>query len=281
MQALVRSIPLVVWCGLLAVVLTVGTGAVWTALLVGNLATSPTLPWAAGVMALLLWLLWQYLDGHGGPRTTSAARHRCLRARPLPHAVFVGAVGAGLLGLVALTGFWIVLVRLVSVPPHALPDYTRYPPLTIALALAMAALVGGGEEAGFRGYFQGILERTVGGPAAILLTALVMALAHALTQGFVWPIVLFYLCVDTMLGLSAFLTQSILPGLVVHSLGLFLFFTLIWPQDATRRLVSAGGADAWFWLHVVQALLGAVLAGLAFRRLARVTAGAVPVAHTV
>src|SRR5205085_5200428 len=112
---------------------------------------------------------------------------RSLRARPLPGPVFAWAVGAGLLAIVALAGIWIVVVRLVPVPPHALPDYSKYPVLTIVLLLAMAALVGAvAEEAGFRGYFQGVLERAVGGPAAIMIAALVMAPEHALTQGFVW-----------------------------------------------------------------------------------------------
>jgi membrane protease YdiL (CAAX protease family) len=255
-----------------ALALALGAGGIWTALLASNLRTSPTVPWSVGVMALLLWLLWQYLSGQWGPSRTAAARRRYLRARALPGPVFAWAVGAGLLAIVALAGFWIVLVRLVRVPPHALPDYTRYPLLTVALLLAMAALVGAvAEEAGFRGYFQGALERVVGGPAAIGIAALVIAPGHALTQGFVWPILLFYLCVDVMLGLTAYLTQSILPGLVVHSVGLLTFFTLVWPRDATRRLVQDGGADAWFWLHIAQALLFTTLALLAFRALARRT----------
>jgi membrane protease YdiL (CAAX protease family) len=224
-------------------------------------------------MALLLWLLWTYLGGRWPPRRTAAARRRGLRARPLPGPVFAWAVGAGLLAIVALAGFWIVLVRLVLVPRHALPDYSRYPPLTVALALAMAALSGAvAEEAGFRGYCQGALEGAVGGPAAIGIVAVVMAPEHALTQGFVWPILLFYLCVDGLLGLSAYLTQSILPGLVVHGVGLLTFFAVIWPGDAARRLIRDGGADAWFWLHVAQALIGTALALWAFRRLAGISA---------
>src|SRR5438270_11521589 len=104
-----------------------------------------------------------------------------------------------------------------------------------------------------------------------MIAAMVMAPEHALTQGFVWPILLFYLCVDMMLGVAAYLTQSIVPGLAVHSIGLLTFFTLVWPYDTHRRLVWESGADAWFWLHVAQALIFTALALLAFRRLAGVT----------
>ena len=49
-------IPAVVWSGLLAFGLTVLAGGVWTVLLISNVATSPAIPWAVVVMALLLWL---------------------------------------------------------------------------------------------------------------------------------------------------------------------------------------------------------------------------------
>jgi hypothetical protein len=86
----------------------------------------------------------------------------------------------------------------------------------------------------------------------------------------VWPTLLFYFFVDVMFGVTAYLTKSILPGIAVHTIGLLTFFTLVWPHDAARRLVSEGGADTWFWLHVVQVLIFTPLAILAFRRLAQV-----------
>jgi hypothetical protein len=73
----------VVWSGALAFVLTVVAGGVWTVLLISNVATSPAIPWAVVVMALLLWLMWQYLGGKWGPRSTSEARRRYLRAKPV------------------------------------------------------------------------------------------------------------------------------------------------------------------------------------------------------
>ncbi|HMA33863.1 MAG TPA: type II CAAX endopeptidase family protein [Chloroflexia bacterium] len=265
-------LPAVVWSGLLAFGLTVVAGGIWTVLLVANLTTSPALPWAPGVMALLLWGMWQYLGGHGGPPGTAAARRRYLRATPVSRPVFAWAVLAGGLAIVALAGYWIVLVQLVPIPGHVLPDYSRYPLLTVVLVLGMSALVSAlAEEAGFRGYFQGVLERTGRGPAAIVLAALLIAPAHALTQGFGWPTMLWYFAVDVMFGVLAYLTQSILPGSVVHILGLLTFFTLVWPADPQRGRVWETGADSWFWLYAAQALLGTVLALLAFRRLAWVT----------
>jgi hypothetical protein len=134
----------------------------------------------------------------------------------------------------------------------------------------MSSLVNGVvEEAAFRGYLQGVLEGSVGGIAAILITALVMSPEHALTQGFAWPILVFYAAVDVMLGATAYLTQSILPGIVTHTIGIFVFFTLVWPGDVVRQIVGHGDGNLWFWLHSAQVLVFAALAILAFIQLAR------------
>jgi membrane protease YdiL (CAAX protease family) len=159
-------------------------------------------------------------------------------------------------------------VQLVNFVPRALPDFSKYPLFTVATVIAMACLVSSlPEEAAFRGYFQGCLERKVSGPAAIIVTALVMAPAHCLTQGFVWPVIVFYLLVDSMLGAIAYLTNSILAGIAVHFVGLLLFFTAIWPHDTSRRPVSAGGTDLWFWIHLAQFIVFGLVALVAFRRL--------------
>lgn len=272
LHTLFGRIPAVVWSGAMAFILAISAGGVWTVLLISNIATSPAVPWAVAVMAFLLWMMWQYLGGRWWPRSTSQTRRRYLRARPLPGRVFAWALVAGLLAIVALVGYWIVMFQLVKIPARLLQNFSGYSLLTVILVLVMAALVSSlTEEAGFRGYFQGILEQKVSGPIAIVITALLISPGHGLTQGFLWPIVLWYFFVDVMLGAIAYLTKSILPGAVVHSVGLLIFFTLVWPYDAQRRLVWETGANTGFWLSAAQAIIFTVLALLAFIRLAQVT----------
>lgn len=271
MHFLSSRVPAVIWSGMLAFVLTVGAGGVWTVLLISNLAISPAIPWAVFVMALLLWLMWRYLGGKWRPESTSEARRRYLRARLLPGSVFAWAVGAGVLSIIALVAYWIVLVQLVKIPTRVLPNFSSYPLLTAALVLVMASLVSSlAEEAGFRGYFQGILEHRVSVPLAIGIAALLISPAHGLTQGFVWPLLLWYFFADVMFGAMVYFTQSILPGIIVHSLGLLIFFTLVWPFDVQRRLVWQTGANIGFWLAVAQAIVFSLLAMLAFKQLAKV-----------
>ena len=269
---LLRRIIFAIGFGALAFVVTAVVGGVWAALLAINLATRPAVPWSVVVMAGILWLLWRYLGGAWLPRSASDARRRLLRARRVPGSLFAGAVVAGLFAIVALAGLWVVLTKLVSLPARALPNYAQYPFITVALALIMASLVGAFlEEALFRGYFQGILEGWIGAVGAILLTMLLMSPEHSLTQGFAWPVVLFYFAVDIMLGAVAYLTQSILPGIVINTVGLLVFFTLVWPGDVVRQIVGQDSADTWLWIHVAQTILFAAVAILAFILLARST----------
>jgi membrane protease YdiL (CAAX protease family) len=264
------------WVGyaLLAVILTLAVGGVWAALLGVNLATTPALPWAVVAMAPILSLLWRYAGGAGWPRRTAATRHRNRRAHPVPLPVFAWALLAGALSIIALIGLWIVFSQVVTMPGNPLPDFSRYPRLTVALVLVTASLVAAlAEEVGIRGYVQSGLERRFSPPVAIMIAAMAIAPGHGLTQGFAWTTLLFYFLVDVTFGVSAHLTDSILPGMVVHGVGILIFFALIWPHDATRRSVREGGADGWFWIHVAQAIIFALLAVVAFARLAKVTGG--------
>jgi membrane protease YdiL (CAAX protease family) len=261
----------ILWSGVLAVLMTALVSGVWAALLLANLAHAPAFPWSGLLMALLLWALWSFLDGKWGPAKNRAARREYLRAAQPPRRVYSWALITGLLWLVFLAGFWIVLEQMVRVPGNKLPDFSALPLVTVIATLVTASASGAvSEEAGFRGYFQGALERSGFGAAAIICTALLMAPIHALTQGFVWPTLLFYLLADGMLGALAYFTKSIRPGVLVHAVGLFTFFGVIWPRDKERLPIWQGGTDVWFWIHLGQAVLFAVLSLFALRRLARV-----------
>ena len=271
-----RSLPgkllMVAWSAVLGFVILVFGAGVWAALVTSNLTTTPAIPWAVPLMALVLWLMWRYLDGSWWPRSTAEARRRCLRANPVPVPVLAWSLLAGLLAVAALAGLWIVAFQLVKMPGNALPDFSKYPLLTVALMVVMGSLAAPLiEEPAFRGYCQVILEREFRGPIAVLISSVLFALAHGPTQGFLWPKLLFYFLVGVVFGTTAFLTNSILPAIPVHIVGLLVFFSLVWPHDANRRLVSEGGADTRFWIHAAQAVLFTALTIPAFFRLQRVS----------
>jgi membrane protease YdiL (CAAX protease family) len=257
-----------VWNSIVAfLILGLGQG-VWGALLLTNLKTTPAIPWAVAVMSLFLWLMWKYLGGSGWPHRTSENRRRYLRANRIPAQAWSWPVLAGVLSIVALTGYWIVLFQLVPMPGNVLPDLSRYPLLTVVLMLVMASFVSPViEESAFRGYCQGTLEREFPGSVAILISSVLFALAHV-TQGFLWPKLLVYFLAGVVFGTMAYLTNSILPGLAIHIIADLTFFALVWPYDTKRQLVWRSGADRWFWLHAFQAIIFTRLTVIAFSRLA-------------
>jgi membrane protease YdiL (CAAX protease family) len=272
MRFLSSRIVAVAWSGILGFLIMVFGAGVWAALVASNLRTSPAVPWAVPVMALVLWLMWLYLGGKYWPRSTSHARRRYLRANPVSARAFGWALLAGAMSIAAFAGCWIVMFQLVKMPGNALPDFSRYPSLTVALMVVMGSLAAPlTEEPAFRGYCQVILEREFRGPIAVVISSVLFALAHGPTQGFLWPKLLFYSLVGVAFGATAYLTNSILPAIPVHVVGLLVFFSLVWPHDTNRRLVWDGGGDAWFWIHAAQTIIFTALAILAFLRLARVT----------
>ncbi|HEX4711753.1 CPBP family intramembrane glutamic endopeptidase [Phenylobacterium sp.] len=253
-----------------AFILTLLPGGLWSGLLTANLRTGIAVPWSVPAALALLWLAWLYAGGWGPPKSTSAARRRYRRAKPAPGDLFAWALVANALSLTALAGLWIVLFRLVRLPGAHLPDFSAYPLPVIVLVLVCAGVVGGvSEEVGIRGYLQGALERRLPWPAAVVAAALVIAPGHALTQGFVWPTLVFYMLADVAYGVTAYLTDSILPGAIAHAVGLFVFFAFIWPRDAARPSIALGGPDLSFWLHVAQVAVFGPLAVGAFAILAR------------
>jgi membrane protease YdiL (CAAX protease family) len=263
------------WSALLGFAITVFGAGVWATLATVNLASAPGIPWSVPVMAVLLWLMWQYLGGKWWPRRTSAARRFCLRANPVPGSVFAWAQVAGGLSLVALAGYWIVLSQLVKMPGNAAPNFSNDPLRTVVLMMGMASLAAPlTEEPAFRGYCQVILERQFPAPTAVIISSILFSLVHGPTQGFLWPKLLVYFLVGVMFGTTAHLANSIVPNIPVHFFGLLIFFTLVWPRDASRGLVAENGADAWFWIHLVQAVVFTVLAILAYVRLAKTARGA-------
>ena len=263
-----RKFTVIIVSAILAfLILLVGQSA-WSLLLVLNFKTNPrAVPWSVAVMAVVLYLMWEYLGGRWWPRRTSETRRHYLRANPVSPQIFGIAFVSGVLAIVALAGYWIVFFQLVKTPPNVVPDTSKYPLLTVVLVTAMSSLVSPVvEEIAFRGYCQKQLEREFSGRIAVVISSILFMLAHA-NHGLYWPKLTVYFLAGLVFGGLAFLTNSILTSIPVHIVGDLVFFTLVWPNDANRDLVTAGGADAWFWLHAAQAVIFSALAFMVFTRL--------------
>jgi len=244
----------------------VGQG-LWQPLVIANMRFHPAVPWAAPVMACVLAGLLLYLSGRGWPRATGATRRRLLRWNPMPAKTFGLAVLAGVLGLAAFGGLWIAAADLVHLPGGMQPKMAGIPLPTAISFLVMSSLAAPlSEEAAFRGYAMGILERAFGyAPAAIVGSSILFAAVHFL-QG-VDPIKLsLYFAAGMLFALVAYLTNSLYAAMAVHSLGDVLGFTVLWPHDQAPH--AMGFADPMFVPALAALAIFTPLAILAFRRLA-------------
>jgi membrane protease YdiL (CAAX protease family) len=263
-----RFVSIVIFVAV-AFIATLVAQSLWTGLLIANLKSTPAIPWAVVVMAPILWAIWRYFGGAWSPARTSAARRHYRRTNPMSTAVFTWALVAGLLGLAALVILWLILGQVARIPGNPSANYANQSPLTVVAVVAMASIVGAvTEELGLRGYMLTRLEQPVGGALAVVIVAAVIAPGHAATQGFAISTVLWYLLSDLLLGSLALLSKSIVPGIIVHSAGLLVFFSLIWPTDHLRQPEPLGSVGAAFWIELLGCVALSAACIVAMRKLA-------------
>jgi membrane protease YdiL (CAAX protease family) len=259
---------------IVALLITAYGQGLWGLLVLVNLRFHPEVPWAAIVMAVLLAALVLYLSGFGWPKSTSDRRSALLRWNAIPLDIFGWALIAGILADIALGGTWIAVSDLIRIPAGATPKMTGYPLVTVLSFLIMGSIAAPvSEEAAFRGYAQGILERAwQWAPAAIIGSSVLFAGAHVV-QGLSFPKLGLYLLAGLIFGTLAWLTNSLYASMVVHGLADIEGFLLLWPHDAHRHaLLSEGGHDPLFVPALIALAVCGPLSVLAFRRLARLTA---------
>jgi membrane protease YdiL (CAAX protease family) len=209
-----------------------------------NLRYGAPVPWAALIEVGIVVMLWRYLSGAGWPASTAGTRRRWLRAgavdRRLMPAVILTALLYGLtVGCLAVfSNLWMPMA------PEAVAgilSFARAPALTAGVTLLMVAVSAGVvEEAAFRGYMQVPIEERHGPLVAIGIVALAFALAHTPAG----PILPVFALGATGWGLLAWLSGSILPGVIVHSLVDATFLFWIWrrPEGFEAFLASARAA---------------------------------------
>jgi membrane protease YdiL (CAAX protease family) len=244
-------------------------------LFAANLRYYAVVPWAVPLNAVYLWFFWRYLKGAGPPQSTAEERRTSLRANRVSGRVWVWALLAGGLGIVALVLALRVANRLFVLPQQQLPDLQQVPEFTVLSLLLMAAPVAGiVEEAAFRGYMQVPIERRYNLPVAILVTGTMFAVAHLDFTLILWP---YYVAVAAIYGIVTYLTNSILPAVVLHTggnvysnLDLWLHGQAEWQASQGRTtLIWKTGTDASFLISSIALLIVGAAMVWAYFKLAR------------
>jgi len=251
----------------------------WSILFITTRQLTTSISWATGPAFVVLggaylWGYWRYLGGTGWPRRTAESRRQSLRARKLPGAVWAWALCAGTLAILSYIAFLLVWERLIRLQTWAMFSNLHLSFVTaLCFLLATAAEAGVVEEAAFRGYMQAPLEKRYGPVVAIAIVSAIFGGIHIANGYFELTWLFPYAIFGAVLGILAYLTNSILPSVVLHAAGDAVRFLLVWRlgPNPRRPLVWESGADAAFWLRVAAVILFGAAAGWAYRKLAAVT----------
>lgn len=254
-----------------SLVFLVGT-VVWSLVLGINLKVAPSIPWGAVVMMLFIWGYWRYLGGKGWPRSTAESRRVRLRVHEVPRSIWVWALTTGFLSVGSIVSLQLVYARVVRLAIEPVPDFSRYPFISVLAVLLTSAIVAGlMEEAGFRGYMQVPIEQRYGPFAASIIVGVLFCFWH-FSHGIAHtvPRLPYYLAISVTYSAIAYLSNSLWPVVIIHVLGDALEFLYVWWRGAPRArpLLLESGPDAAFWVCFgLGAFLGLLAIG-AFKKLA-------------
>ena len=257
-------------------ILVLLTGSVpWAFLGAWNHRVGLVVPWAIVPMTIYLWAYFGFIGGRW-MASGSERRRADLRAHRLPSSVWRVALPAGLLGFGAILALLVVISRLVHLPggtPITTP--TGMPVATMFALLTMQSVVAGvTEESAFRGYMQSIVGRRFGEAVAVIASGVLFGLLHFPNHpGDVLLMLPYYVAVSAMYGGLTWATDSILPALVLHSVGDVVVLTRWWLTGRPEWQLSAvvpplvwdSGIDASFAATVAVAAMLSIVAAWSYK----------------
>jgi len=208
----------------------------------------------AEVIFLAMFLWWT--AGEGPPRATQAVRAKSFRRGKLSPSQWFWSILAALFFAATVHASIVLLFRFVPFPMAAFRrgyNFSFIPSLpfkslAVVVSATSAAIC---EETGFRGYMQRPIEQRHGVKVAILISSVFFTLVH-LTKGWATvgmvPIVF---GAGVLLGLLAWSSGSLIPGMIGHlimDVGLFAYWWTGIAGDFTARPITETGLDQPFFI---------------------------------
>jgi membrane protease YdiL (CAAX protease family) len=234
-------------------------------------------PLAAATEAVFLAFYLWWASGRGPPIDTQGVRGAAFRRVMLSPMQWVWGLVAAIFFAATIHAAMVLLFRIERFPVAAFREGDEFffiPSLPLKwLAVVVSATSAGiCEETGFRGYMQQPIERRHGAPTAIFVSSVFFMLLH-LTKGWALvgmvPIVL---GAGVLLGLLAWSSESLIPGMIGHILmdiGLFAYWWTGIAGEFTARPISETGVDQPFLFTCAASAIGLVVVLLAVWRLRR------------
>jgi membrane protease YdiL (CAAX protease family) len=199
-------------------------------------------------MGAYLWIYWKYVTGGLGSPWTAVRRREYARANRISATVWPIALLTGLVGFAALIAFVRVMARVVILPSSA--PITLPPGMSSAsmfILLVMGSVVAGvTEEVAFRGYMQTPLERRFGLAAAILIPGVAFGVLHFPNHPRHVVVMLpYYIAVTAVYGGVTSAANSIVPALVLHTVGDVWSLTRLWMTGAPEWQAATPSQQIW------------------------------------
>lgn len=222
-------------------------------------------PFSAVVMLGVLLAYVKFFGGQWGAGLTQQRRKRLFRVRSLTGKVWILALtGAALCVLIEQAGL-VFTFRLTEFPSGQFKAEYQFletiPTWAGWLMIIMISVVAGVcEETGFRGYMQQPLEERYGPVVSIALVSVVFVAVH-LHQQWSGPVVVHVFLISFMLGLLAFNSGSLIPGMIAHVV-LDVFNFSFWWSDLGGQFdmkpIYSTGIDLHFIMWATILLAGIV-----------------------
>jgi membrane protease YdiL (CAAX protease family) len=203
-------------------------------------------------LALYVW----WTGGGGPPRRWQAARAAAFRRKTLSQAQWAWGLVAAFFFAVTIHASLVLLFRYVPFPTTAFRhgyDFSFIPALHLrwfALVIS-AASAGICEETGFRGYIQQPIELRYGAPVAIAISSFLFMAVHLSKSWALVGMIPIVLGAGLLLGLLAWSSESLIPGMIGHTMMDVGLFSYWWSGTAgtfTARPISESGVDGPFLL---------------------------------
>jgi membrane protease YdiL (CAAX protease family) len=210
---------------------------------------------AVAEAAFLLSFLW-WVGGGGPPDSTKSDRAASFRRGKLSVMRWVWGLFAALFFAVTVHASIVLLFRFVPFPLAAFRSgydlsFIHSQFLKWAAIVVSAISAGICEETGFRGYMQHPIERRYGASPAILISSLFFMSLHLVKAWAILGMIPIVFGAGVLLGLLAWSTRSLLPGMIGHvvmDIGLFGYWWTGIAGDFSAQTISQTGMDRPFFM---------------------------------
>ena len=229
-------------------------------------------PWSILIMGILLWIYVKYFSGSWWPKSTAQVRKINFRTIKMPWPVWKWSLLCALLIVAIWQSSLVVTFRIINISGDVFTvgyNLTGLPIWIAWLMVIMSSLVAGiCEETGYRGYMQVPLESRYGPIASIVLVSTLFLIIH-LQQVWAPPLLLHLFALSVLLGILAYTSDSLIPGIVAHfELDIFNF-SYWWTDIAGHydyRPISETAIDSHFIIWISFFIISLVLFFWAIRK---------------